>query len=92
MPRMRAVQATRPGGPLELVEREIPQPGPRQVRVKVEACGLCHSDSLTREGHWPGIVYPRVPGHEIAGVIDVAGKDVPRWRPGQRAVERRRQR
>ena len=84
MPRMRAVQATRPGGPFEMVEREVPQPGPRQVRVKVQACGLCHSDSLTKEGHWPGIQYPRVPGHEIAGVIDAAGKEVPRWQPGQR--------
>ena len=84
MATMRAVQATKPGGPLELVEREIPQPSVRQVRVKVQACGLCHSDSLTIEGHWPGIQYPRVPGHEIAGVIDAVGKDVPRWKAGQR--------
>jgi D-arabinose 1-dehydrogenase-like Zn-dependent alcohol dehydrogenase len=81
---MRAVQVTRPGGPFELVEREIPEPGPRQVRVKVQACGLCHSDSLTKEGHWPGIDYPRVPGHEIAGVIDAVGPEVPQWKPGQR--------
>jgi D-arabinose 1-dehydrogenase-like Zn-dependent alcohol dehydrogenase len=82
---MRAVQVSRPGGPFELVERQIPKPGPRQVRVKVQACGLCHSDVLTKEGHWPsGIAYPRVPGHEIAGVIDVVGSDVPRWKPGQR--------
>jgi len=67
-----------------MVEREIPEPGPRQVRVKVQACGLCHSDSLTKEGHWPGIKYPRVPGHEIAGVIDAIGSEVPQWRPGQR--------
>jgi len=84
MAKMRAVQATKAGGPLELVERAISEPGPRQVRVKVQACGLCHSDSLTREGHWPGIVYPRVPGHEIAGVIDAVGKEVPRWKPGER--------
>src|SRR5437588_11918252 len=84
MPKMRAVQVTRPGGPFEMVEREIPQPGPRQVRVKVQACGLCHSDSLTKEGHWPGISYPRVPGHEIAGVIDAVGAEVSRWKPGQR--------
>ena len=84
MPKMRAVQVTRPGGPFELVEREIPQPGPRQVRVKVQACGLCHSDSLTKEGHWPGIEYPRVPGHEIAGVIDAVGPEVPQWKTGQR--------
>jgi D-arabinose 1-dehydrogenase-like Zn-dependent alcohol dehydrogenase len=66
------------------VEREIPQPGPRQVRVKVQACGLCHSDTLTKEGRWPNIQYPRVPGHEIAGVIDGVGSDVPWWTPGQR--------
>jgi D-arabinose 1-dehydrogenase-like Zn-dependent alcohol dehydrogenase len=81
---MRAVQVSRPGGPLEMVERPIPQPGPREVRVKVQACGLCHSDSLTKDGHWPGISYPRVPGHEIAGVIDAVGGDVPRWTPGHR--------
>ncbi len=84
MAKMRAVQVPNPGGPFQMVEREIPQPGPRQVRVKVQACGLCHSDSLTKEGYWPGIQYPRVPGHEIAGVIDAVGKDVPRWKPGQR--------
>ena len=80
---MRAIQVSRPGGPFEMVEREIPQPGPRQVRIKVQACGLCHSDSLTKEGHFPGISYPRVPGHEIAGVIDAIGSDVPRWTVGQ---------
>src|SRR5437899_2116352 len=84
MPNMRAIQVSRPGGPFEMVEREIPQPGPRQVRVKVQACGLCHSDTLTKEGHWPGIVYPRVPGHEIAGVIDAVGSEVPQWKAGQR--------
>ena len=84
MAKMRAVQVPKPGGPFQMVERDIPQPGPRQVRVKVQACGLCHSDSLTKEGHWPGIQYPRVPGHEIAGVIDAVGSDVPRWRAGQR--------
>lgn len=81
---MRAVQVTRPAGPFEMVERKIPEPGPRQVRVKVQACGLCHSDSMTKEGHWPGIKYPRVPGHEIAGVIDAVGPEVPRWKTGQR--------
>lgn len=84
MKSMRAVLVTSPGGAFELVEREIPQPGPRQVRVKVQACGLCHSDSMTKEGHWPGIEYPRVPGHEIAGVIDAVGSEVPQWTPGQR--------
>lgn len=67
-----------------MVERAIPEPGARQVRLKVQACGLCHSDSLTKEGHWPGVQYPRVPGHEIAGVIDSVGPEVPRWQPGQR--------
>jgi len=81
---MRAVQVSRPGGLFEMVEREIPEPGPRQIRVKVQACGVCHSDSLTKEGHWPGIAYPRVPGHEIAGVIDAVGSEVPHWKPGQR--------
>ena len=80
MPKMRVVQVSRPGGPFEMVEREIPQPGPREVRVKVQACGLCHSDSLTKEGHFPGVTYPRVPGHEIAGVIDAVGSEVPRWK------------
>lgn len=84
MAKMRAVQVTRPGGPFEMVERDIPQPDRRQVRVKVQACGLCHSDVLTKEGQWPGIKYPRIPGHEIAGVIDAIGPDVPRWKPGQR--------
>lgn len=84
MPKMRAVQVSKPGGPFEMVEREMPQPGPRQVRVKVQACGLCHSDSPTKEGHWPGINYPRVPGHEVAGVIDAVGPEVPHWKVGQR--------
>lgn len=85
MPSMRAVQVSHPGGPLELVERPIPDPGPGQVRVKVSACGICHSDSLTKDGVWPGIEYPRVPGHEAIGTIDAIGKDVPpRWREGQR--------
>lgn len=84
MKKARAVQVSRPGGPLEMVEREISEPGPRQVRIKVQACGLCHSDALTKEGHWPGIKYPRVPGHEIAGVIDAVGSEVPQWKPGQR--------
>ena len=81
---MRAVQVPRPGGPWELVEREIPAPGPGWVRIKVEACGICHSDSLVKEGHWPGIAYPRVPGHEVAGVIDALGADVPEWQVGER--------
>ena len=74
--KMRVIQVTRPKGPLELVEREIPEPGTGSVRIKVEACGICHSDAMTKDGTWPGIQYPRVPGHEIAGIIDVVGKDV----------------
>jgi D-arabinose 1-dehydrogenase-like Zn-dependent alcohol dehydrogenase len=81
---MRAVQILKPGSPLELVERPMPEPGPGKVRVKVEACGICHSDSFTVEGHYPGIHYPRVPGHEIAGHVDALGPGVTAWRVGQR--------
>ncbi|MBK5186771.1 MAG: alcohol dehydrogenase catalytic domain-containing protein [Gemmatimonadaceae bacterium] len=84
MAKMRAVQVAKAGGPLELVEKEIPTPGAGQVRVKVHACGICHSDSLTVEGHWPGINYPRVPGHEAAGVIDALGAGVLGWKAGDR--------
>ena len=86
MSTMRLVQVTRPNGPLEIVEREIPEPGAGQVRIKVEACGICHSDSLIKEGLWPGIQYPRVPGHEIAGIIDAVGAAVAvaGWKEGQR--------
>ena len=68
----------------EIVEREIPEPGAGSVRIKVEACGVCHSDSMTKEGTWPGIQYPRVPGHEIAGIIDAVGSGVAGWKEGQR--------
>ena len=84
MSRMKAIQVSKPGGNFELVERNIPEPGRGQVRIKVEACGICHSDALVKEGHWPGIQYPRVPGHEIAGRIDAVGADVTNWKPGQR--------
>jgi D-arabinose 1-dehydrogenase-like Zn-dependent alcohol dehydrogenase len=84
MANMRVVQVARPKGPLELVERPVPQPGPGTVRIKVHACGICHSDSLVKEGHFPGIQYPRVPGHEVAGVIDAVGAGVAGWEPGQR--------
>jgi len=84
MSKMRLVQVTRPNGPLEMVEREIPEPGAGQVRIKVEACGICHSDSMTKEGLWPGIQYPRVPGHEVAGVVDAVGAAVAGWKEGQR--------
>jgi D-arabinose 1-dehydrogenase-like Zn-dependent alcohol dehydrogenase len=81
---MKAVQISKPGGNFEVVERPIPDPGRGQVRIKVEACGICHSDVLVKEGYWPGIQYPRVPGHEIAGRIDAVGADVTLWKPGQR--------
>jgi D-arabinose 1-dehydrogenase-like Zn-dependent alcohol dehydrogenase len=82
---MRAVQVSRPGGPLEIVEREIPEPAPGSVRIKVQACGICHSDSLVKEGHFPGISYPRVPGHEVIGVVDAIGSGVAGWTVGERA-------
>jgi D-arabinose 1-dehydrogenase-like Zn-dependent alcohol dehydrogenase len=81
---MRVVQIPRPGGSFELVEREIPDPQPEWVRIKVEACGVCHSDSLVKEGLWPGIQYPRVPGHEVIGVVDAVGEGVKPWKNGQR--------
>jgi D-arabinose 1-dehydrogenase-like Zn-dependent alcohol dehydrogenase len=81
---MRAMQVTKPGGPFELVERPVPEPGRGQVRIKVEACGICHSDVLVKDGQWPGLQYPRVPGHEIAGRVDAVGADVTTWTPGQR--------
>ena len=84
MAMMRVVQVARPGGPFEIVERQIPEPGAGTVRIKVEACGICHSDSVTKEGLFPGIQYPRVPGHEVAGLIDAVGPGVPGWEPGQR--------
>src|SRR5881396_31869 len=82
--KMRAVQVPRGGGPLEPVERDIPEPQPGWVRIKVDACGVCHSDSLVKEGLWLGIEYPRVPGHEIIGVVDLLGERVKPWKRGQR--------
>lgn len=85
MAKMRAVQVSRAGGPLEIVEREIPEPGSGWVRIKVQACGVCHSDVVTKDGLWPGLQYPRVPGHEVIGVVDAVGPNVPpRWKAGQR--------
>ena len=84
MARMKVAQISQPHGTWEIVEREIPKPGAGQVRIKVEACGICHSDMLVKEGLWPGIQYPRVPGHEIAGRIDAVGTGVADWRVGQR--------
>jgi len=84
MAKMRAAQVPRPNGPLEIVEREIPAPGAGEVRLKVQACGICHSDSVVKEGLFPGIKYPRVPGHEVAGVVDALGAGVERWKVGDR--------
>ena len=81
---MKAIQITSPGGPFELVERELPAPPPDWVRIRVHACGICHSDMLAKEGHWPGVQYPRVPGHEVAGIIDEPGANVTTWKQGQR--------
>jgi D-arabinose 1-dehydrogenase-like Zn-dependent alcohol dehydrogenase len=80
----RAVEVTAAGGEFKVVEREFPDPPAGHVRIRVQACGVCHSDSLTKEGHWPGIQYPRVPGHEVAGVVDAVGADVPLFKRGQR--------
>ena len=81
---MKAAQISKPGGDFEIVEREIPKPGAGHVRIKIQACGVCHSDVLTKEGAWPGIQYPRVPGHEVAGIIDELGAGVSVWKKGQR--------
>jgi D-arabinose 1-dehydrogenase-like Zn-dependent alcohol dehydrogenase len=84
MRQMKVAQVPSPGAAFQMVEREIPEPDARQVRIKVQACGLCHSDVLTKEGLWPGIQYPRIPGHEVAGVIDELGAGVSEWKKGQR--------
>ena len=76
---MRSVQVSKANGPFEIVDRDIPEPSATQVRIKVQACGICHSDSFTKEGLFLGIQYPRVPGHEIAGVIDRVGKEITQW-------------
>jgi D-arabinose 1-dehydrogenase-like Zn-dependent alcohol dehydrogenase len=81
---MKAAQIPRAGADFEIVEREIPKPGAAQVRIKVQACGVCHSDLFTKEGYWPGIQYPRVPGHEVVGIIDELGEGVTEWKKGQR--------
>jgi D-arabinose 1-dehydrogenase-like Zn-dependent alcohol dehydrogenase len=83
---MRSVQVSKPSGPFEIVERDIPEPSATQVRIKVQACGICHSDSFTKDGLFPGIQYPRVPGHEIAGIIDEIGVGVTEWKRGQRVA------
>jgi len=81
---MKVAEIRKPGGDFQIVERDIPKPGRRQVRIKVQACGICHSDQLTKDGAWPGIQYPRIPGHEVVGLIDDAGEDVSDWKLGQR--------
>jgi D-arabinose 1-dehydrogenase-like Zn-dependent alcohol dehydrogenase len=81
---MKAAQVPKPGADFEIVEREIPKPGAGEVRIKVQACGVCHSDVFTKEGQWPGIQYPRVPGHEVVGLIDELGAGVTEWNKGQR--------
>src|SRR5881296_3276091 len=82
--KMKAAQVPKAGADFQTVERDIPEPGPGQVRIRVQACGVCHSDVLAKEGGWPALVYPRVPGHEVAGVIDAAGSGVTQWSKGQR--------
>ena len=82
--KMKVAQISKPGGDFELVEREIPEPGRGQVRVKVEACGICHSDFVVKDGLWPGLQYPRVPGHEVAGRVHAVGDGVTNWKSGQR--------
>ena len=84
MPKMRVAQVVSAKGPYQIVERDIPEPGAGQVRIRVQASGVCHSDSLTKEGHWPGIQYPRVPGHEVAGIVDALGAGVAGWSVGDR--------
>jgi D-arabinose 1-dehydrogenase-like Zn-dependent alcohol dehydrogenase len=81
---MRVAQVPKPGADFQIVECAIPEPGAGQVRIKVQACGVCHSDVLTKEGLWPGIQYPRVPGHEVAGIVDEVGAGVSAWTKGQR--------
>ena len=81
---MKAAQIPKAGAEFQIVERDIPEPGAREVRIKVQACGVCHSDVFTKEGQWPGIQYPLVPGHEIAGVIDKVGAGDSEWKKGQR--------
>ena len=84
MPKMRAVQVSKANAPFEIVEREIPTPAANWVRIKVEACGVCHSDAFVKSAGFPGITLPRIPGHEIAGRIDAIGTGVTAWKVGDR--------
>src|SRR6516164_1373890 len=81
---MKVAQVPKAGADFQIVEREIPKSGVGHVRIKVQACGVCHSDVFTKEGSWPGIQYPRIPGHEVAGIIDEVGADVSVWKKGPR--------
>jgi D-arabinose 1-dehydrogenase-like Zn-dependent alcohol dehydrogenase len=83
---MHSIQVSKANGPFEIVDRDIPEPREGQVRIKVQACGVCHGDSATKEGLFPGIKYPKVPGHEVAGIVDEVGKDITEWKPGQRVA------
>jgi D-arabinose 1-dehydrogenase-like Zn-dependent alcohol dehydrogenase len=84
MAKMKAVEVTKAGGDFEVVERDIPSPGPGQILIKVQACGICHSDYFVKEGLWPGLTFPRIPGHEIAGIVEAVGPGVSVWKKGQR--------
>src|SRR5256714_11311426 len=84
MNQMTAVQISRPGATFEVIKRDLPEPARSHVRIKVQACGVCHSDVFVKEGHWPGLQYPRITGHEVAGVIDEIGSEVTAWKKGQR--------
>ena len=84
MARNLVAQVSKAGGDFELVERDIPQPGPGEIRIKVQACGVCHSDLLTKQGGFPGLTYPRVPGHEVVGIVDDVGGAVTEWKKGDR--------
>ena len=84
MAQMTAVQISSAAGPFQTVMRPVPEPGPNTVRIKIQACGVCHSDAFVKEGHWPGLQYPRVTGHEVAGIIDAVGVGVSIWTKGQR--------
>jgi len=84
MSKMRAMVVREPGGRLRMEERDVPEPGRHEVRIRVSACGVCHSDSVTVQGHMPGLVYPRIPGHEVIGAIDALGPDVEGWDVGAR--------
>ena len=84
MSKMRAMIVPEPGGRFRMEERDLPEPGRHEVRIRIHACGVCHSDSITVEGHMPGLSYPRIPGHEVIGVIDALGPDVEGWDVGAR--------